>query len=1252
MGSYSTYHGRLELLINKGKEILEGWRPEKSPTEFGEQLVCVAMYWLTQNVIETSKNYGNFIDLFKKQYYGTIDEDIKQSAYCAVFAWFLMDEATKTVGCQNRFPDKNYWGAARATFEASKNIYTTDMNPEIGSLMFRYSTDSSASGHYGLVIDVDRKNRTFTTVEGNVAITNDGSKEGVGSWLYRWDDIKESNGMSFIHVEQDALCKNLQSKNYKGFECRPVVKKDNPIVQNEVLPPCITKNGNAYTYTAPDGKKYNAGKGTNNQWFTYDLLAGKWIEINNCNADFKVNIAQKTETAPPPKENYSPAEDKQTPAPDKVEKCKYIITKIPQKSELQHYSVLMDKKVLADVVSANIGNESDRNGSALWYNNSLNTGKPTGFGMFKDKIGNLIYVLDGDAQESQTIMKNGFLGYKLDNSQNAPSDANVIVIYRNAAYYNGGGWKERFVEDTINRKYQFVAGKTIGDFTSGSVAIIPPQSNLNHVVDWSKVPDSNVINYLKEIENKGKKLNTPIVIYITERGDAPSLTRELSKFLQVVGTLSNLIGIPVPPQIMKGSETLIAVAEGKAGITDFATSLFQMTEFFAPEFVKDVNNTIGNLRSGIGSYIKQAENTFKDIVQTGTYSSLFPDTLKSLEKTLGLDGTEIQKLLGRYESFNSQGTTADLSKILRGFNLSDVSKIVENASNAFMLDTVKRGLQSGGLQMNAIGNSNPIRNVPIIQDLFIAGGSNSALRLFPRIEDFTSGLLKNQSVKNIVSTAQNPNEMIAGLVGNVFGNIPLDKSIMKEFQIEALLGKALQTDKNQPFALPASIEPEYQECYKFIVEQSTDRKVLWCPDGWEWDYDLRKCVNKTAKSGYTGNANTNQNQGTGITAGSVDTGSLFKKVPEKTIPIDTSIPNKITTPILTGNSGYAPLPIPLPPCVVAEGGEYYFYPNKSKNSLKTVYENEPKQNISPIPGATQNQLVKNDLKAGEYISLPGGVVTLPPQFINTTGTINSSSLIPTQNYSLPLPLQGLSDEILPDKIRVYRTNTGTDKEAWYVRINNVLYDFDPYNCQIIGYNPNKKEDVVIPDKKIVPPDDSSEAEKLIKKLEEQRKELEAQLELAKSSKVIDTQPDERIIALEKQLQETKLANQQRENLLVEQLKQIGSAKAETSPEVKAQLEQSQKQIEALTNLVNQQNKQVATNPNQDLVNQIGLLKQQLELEKNKQQYIEKTAPQVQKAVAECTNCDLAKMPSRVVNITEYGKFNNQSDDCGCEEECY
>lgn len=1215
--AFPTYKGSMQLLVRKSDDILKGWRPTYNNNEYAKQITCVAMYWLTQNVVETENNYGQFIDLFKKSYYGAIDDLIKQSAYCTVFAWFILDEASKNIGCVHKFPGKKEWGNARNTFNNSKRLYKVNNTPTIGSIMFRNSTDKSVSGHMGIVIDVGKD--YIETIEGNVAITEDGSKEGVGAWRYNKKDLSLANGVAFIHVEDESNCRNRNAKSYKGFECNkttPINKVNNndciklvngKLLFNDQWPVTVINGKNYMTWR--DGNKY---------------------EIINCSVDFRNKYIEnkKVETTPPKKENtaYEPFSDVTKSVTEKKKICRDVIVKIPSNSQLQHYSKLAEKHVIADILQANNVNKPLRNGSALWYNNTtrLDSGNPTGFGMFKDSIGNTIVILNMNAQSSRDIAVNGFLGYKINpqkvTDRLGATNKNYLAIYLDNRAWKGDGWKERLTESYYSNKFSFQSKNIVQNRVFGvdHGIYLPKDSDINKLLNIYNLQDKTLYGILKEIENRNIKLKTPLVVAIQEREPVPSWTDKLKELIQIANTMTMALGVPIPVNVMRGSEALVNVAEGNyVQAINKVPSIIALAEYFAPETVKGVIEYSKLAETEVHSLISKAGETVKEFMPR---LDLNNSILSNAEAVLGLDKNEIKKLFTSYTN-SVAGAVPDLTKLISNtVDINEVNKTIYNITNMLMLDRAKYMLDSGTLVNQIKSTPAPLKEIPILQDLIISTGSNATLRMFPNIEKYTEAIINSPIIKNY-----NKPELLAGVIGQNFGLLPPDKNVMKDIVIDALIGKAQNSNPNTPFVLPATIEEEYIDCYKFVIETESDVKVMHCPDGWKYDTNLRKCVNKTTKVSYSDTNDTKviTSDTTKITGNkySNDWNSSIKyintggtvKVPDiknETIKTDKNIKKDVK-----------PQPITLPPCITREGDEYYYYPNKARNQKLTyVYETTP-NNIYT------NQVVRNDFIPNHYVNMSGGLVSIP------------NNITPT-----------LSDTY-KDKYRVYVTNIGTANEMWYVRIDGVVYEFNPYTCQILGYNPQK--DVKLDPIKISVPVDSKDSEKLNNKLVEQIKELETKLDLERKARLQkENKPDERVIHLQNELDRIKRDNESKEMLLLSEIKKLSQAKETTPIEIVSELKRQEAKVQELTNIINSQKQTVS--PNQTLIKEIELLKKQIDTEKKNQNAIQKSLPAVKKAVEECDDCELAQLPSRVVNITEYGNHrkgncNNDCYDCDCED---
>lgn len=1304
--SYPVYIGKNpKHLVDETKAIVNGSKIPtlKSATDFGNQMICIANYFLTKEVRETGRNTGQFIDEWNTEYSNDDQAFEQQAAWCAIFMWKLGNEAAKLLRCTNPLPDykqrflnpqtnKNdmVWGNARHTLEYLKQqgIKLTKSIPVPGCMMFRNSKYPNSSGHWGIVTDVTKDK--FRTIEGNITLS-DGT-DGVGYWEYNNDEIiNPENGIFFAHVQDNPGCL-MELQPYNGFAC-PVEKIDEPKEIVIGLPKCIKKVGETYFYTDPNGKiiaKAQQFK-ENGPWYIMGTHPGEgWVEVTNCNYEQTPLIVQKEQ----PKQDeivvkdYSPSKDIGTPTPEKKQKCKNVIVAVPPINRLQHYSVLRDNVVLSDITGANLDrvSEARRNGSALWYNHTdkINPKTHTGFGLFRDDMNNLIYFLDANQPQSSDILKTGFLGYRVDPEKlDFPDSANHLVIILNANTYNGAGWKERFTNDLAISQIRFGDLDNVDHVTGSARLFMLPNSNLNHKVNYRTLSEKTLFGYIRELEQRKIKLDSPLVIVINERGTPPSWDDKLGQIISVATTVTSLVGIPIPLGVINRTKQFVKVLAGEerleGGLIGGLQMAAQLAEYYAPETVKGVKSYVGEIQNEIGGYIKKGLNSVSPYFSSGMDINNI-NVLKQVETSLGLDVKEVEKLFNKYKTVSPFGKSVDLTKIVGDVGLSDLNKTVENVGNMFMLDTMRRHLKAeGGLISDIVKSSNPIADVPIIQDLFSSAGSNSVLATFPKIQEMTSELLNNGAISQIINGEMNAPDIKAALVGQVFGNIPINKDILKPLQLAALSSKAAAYSRaGDPFVLPDSISDEYKECYKYYIESDMNVPVIYCPAGWNWDKQLKKCVNPNAKVGYTNTQNSTNN----ATSGNTNTGnSIDLPKDEKKIVTgggfdfgrDTGFSNTkldLNFDLLkkTGNPEIEigkPLPIDyVPPCLVKDGNNYFYYPyGKPETKKVEVISQRPSEKIitvapkdlpiTPMIGFTPGTLDLNS-------QLPKEISVSPLQKVATipNGGVPNFS----QGFDLAMPLPTLND--LPEKIQVFKSGS-----KWVAIINNKQYDFDPVNCKIIGYiEPNQE---VEEKEKIVT---KKELEREIAKREQERQEAEKKIREEAERRKQEAEDIAKEIENQKRLDELRRQNE----LLIEQNKKL-----QTDVIVEAKNNSNELEMQKLIDLVNIERKRanealVQLNAektkgtdNSAFQSQLEKLSQNIELEKNRNNALQQeitllknkpvtvTTPTAQPTVnsAGCTDCDKLGMPKKVVKNETiiYGYPEQSCHSCpqcgGCDDEC-
>lgn len=1281
---YPIYKGMSpKPLVDETRAIVSGQKIPllNSPTVFGNQMICIANYYLALEVRETGVNRGKYIDEFNREYSNNDDDFPKQAAWCSIFMWKIAEEAAKLQRCNNPLPQYNggfinekkesdmAWGNARNTvmYLQQRGIKFSKSIPVAGCMMFRNSKHSNSSGHWGIVTEVTKTK--FRTIEGNVTLEDGG--EGVGYWEYDINEImNEPNGIIFAHVQENAGCGN-EVLPFNGYSCQ-VKQDDEPKEIIVGLPKCIKKVNNGYVYLDKNGNAItNAIKADNGRWYAMGLKAGEgWVDVTNCSYEYTPPIVKNEEKdqGEVAIKDYSPVKDTKNPPAVKTEICRTKIITLPTSKQLQHYTALQDRNVISDILEATTSNDSLRNGSAIWYNNStrLNPGTHTGFGMFRDKIGNLIYVLNMNQPQSKAIIEKGMVSLG--------AGANTLYAPLHAKYYSGDGFIERFREDILNRKFAF-NNETPQEILKGGGLIMPPESGLNHEVNYRNLAEKNLYGFLKEIENKEKLLDRPIIILIGERAEPPKIIDVVVKALSVAKVMTTLVGVPIPTPVLKVTETLVTYGSDPKLILrnplELVKNVTQLAEFFAPETTKGVISAGEDYLNGLSKNIQQASAGISKFVANNT--QMLSGVLESGERFLGFDKGEVEKLFNRYkDDINSSQLSFDITKIVSNeLDLTQINRTVENAQNMLMLDQMRRSLKSKELITGVISRGSAFE-IPILQDLFASAGSNSVMATFPRIQEFTGSLLENDAIRALRG-GENGAEITAGLISQAFGLIPADTDILRPLQLEALKIKALSFSKNgDPFVLPESVDPEYKECFEFVIAQETGAKVINCPTGWTWDKQLKKCVNPNAQSGWT---NSNNSNSSNSTSSKVDTGGQVKKDTGKSgggfdfgggfdkIDISFDLLKKTGNPeIEIGKK----LPDDyLPPCLVKEDGNFYFYPyGKPKVTpapTEKIITQKPVEKVLTI-------LSKDLPKESPFIIKEGGISTAispnssadlkPIQLDIPNGGVNAGVY---GNEGLSMPLPTLAD--LPSKLRVYRK--GSD---WFTMIGGKEYKFDPITCELIGYKidnektenndvtKNELEQEIAKRKRAI-----EEAEK---KAEELRRIREQQAEAEKRK--IEAEKNREIENLRRELDEISRKNQEKEVVIKEVVKEVPN-NSEVNRLIDELNKSRAKEKEAITQLNFERMKE---SDDSIYLRQIEEYKKSIDKEKARTTLLEQenlklksqpvTTPTIhQPAVVknevgeDCTDCDKLRLPKKVVQeiIYDYGTVPCDScgdDDCDCE----
>jgi hypothetical protein len=170
----------------QGKYTQKEYTPTTTiKNELQKEIVAQALDWLFKKDPgvtweEAGENRGKILDTLKKEF----GFPVKAEAWCAQFAWGVVNQACKVVGAKNILPKT---AGARLLRDMSINTNTVICKPlpEIGSVMYRKSLEPSASGHVGIVVKID-PDGTFYTIEGNL-------QEKVAMTVYSADRYFDKN---------------------------------------------------------------------------------------------------------------------------------------------------------------------------------------------------------------------------------------------------------------------------------------------------------------------------------------------------------------------------------------------------------------------------------------------------------------------------------------------------------------------------------------------------------------------------------------------------------------------------------------------------------------------------------------------------------------------------------------------------------------------------------------------------------------------------------------------------------------------------------------------------------------------------------------------------------------------------------------------------------------------------------------------------------------------------------------------------
>lgn len=522
------------------------------------------------------------------------------------------------------------------------------------------------------------------------------------------------------------------------------------------------------------------------------------------------------------------------------------------RNELLHISKIQQPNVAADIVGhEQVGQDftpSQVRGSALYYD--LNEAPPStsGFGLFKDKVGNKIVALDMNRPQSQAIIQKGLLGTELrefttqaggfewlsgGRSYTAPI---ICVRYGEPNFRRYEGMRANFLSDAAYKSYQqFVR------VTGNEIANINDMTT-NGRFDWFKL--------LQQIEAKRIKFSHPIVIYAMRRQKPFTFADFIEASFEVIAVVSQIAsvaGIPIPPKIIEHIKTATQVLEGVyvaanngINLKDMSDlgNLLPIAEALAPKWTKGAmakfekyRDQAGELRERInfGEYINRSKSMVEGFLSGATIQGKLEQTIY---KQTGLDRNQVNRFIDRY-NYNNITVPLDLRQI-KG-SITTANKVLRNAANQMTTDKLSKELKAGSI-IKEIGNRQSMFSIPVLNDMFLSGNAGGILRALPDCSRLVETVINEQSkglLNPLTSNVSNQAESHFSLIASYFGH-KAPQEAFDTFTLESLYYRAFKhVEKKVPLVLPDSIPPSRKAEFKQKVEQATGADVRYTEDGWD-----------------------------------------------------------------------------------------------------------------------------------------------------------------------------------------------------------------------------------------------------------------------------------------------------------------------------------------------------------------------------------------------------------------------------------
>jgi hypothetical protein len=476
-------------------------------------------------------------------------------------------------------------------------------------------------------------------------------------------------------------------------------------------------------------------------------------------------------------------------------------------NNIQHFSALKELHVCYDITTAS--SSAKINGSALFYNGSTdNLKSPTGFGMFKDKVGNLIIVADEKTKSSKTLLNGKLLGYS--NWNEVKANCPIINL--------GNTTKNVFGNDDITR-------------TDRAKLISQGVVNGGYFGNWKygKPDGNNFYDVLTRIESKGEKHDNPIILYWSY-SEANSFTDVLGYALAIASSFAGPLGIS--EQVFKDASNLLKIWANKSATTNptnLFNSLAMTSELLLPEWTKGANAKIEQAKIKFGKYLDQAKTGY-EALQSNLTNNTF---ISQFTNITGVDRIEVQKFLVNIKSGQFQNVV-DLRKI--NGSLANANKTFAGVNASFTNELVKIKMSYGDRLLEDIHTTGlSAFDVPVINNIFQSGTASTILQGVVGADKIIPEVIKKERKSLSVNN-------LAGLIGANFGYVGPEDNF-DTMTLNALITQAQSYAINKiPFVLPDTIPISKREKFADEVKKSTGVDVIGYEDKWDYDTNLRKMM--------------------------------------------------------------------------------------------------------------------------------------------------------------------------------------------------------------------------------------------------------------------------------------------------------------------------------------------------------------------------------------------------------------------------